>query len=173
MILVCIYVGRGGEWSLPSSIDLIQISRWWWCLVLSHVWLFATPWTVACQALLSMWFPRQEYRSGLPFPSPEDRPNPGTEPMSPALAGGIFTDWITREAPSISIPDLYFEFPHLPAETLPSSLQATVPGLLGAGQMTRDQSCLPNQICFPRAGRPPQLITGTFGKPLGVTRSWP
>ena len=33
MILVCIYVGRGGEWSLPSSIDLFQISRWWWCLV--------------------------------------------------------------------------------------------------------------------------------------------
>ena len=104
-----------------------------------------------------MGFPRQEYRSGLPFPSPEDRPNPGIEPMSPALAGGFFTDWTTREALSISIPDLYFEFPHLPAETLPSSLQATVPGLLGAGQMTRDQSCLPNQICSPRAGRPPLL----------------
>ena len=104
-----------------------------------------------------MGFPRQEYWSGLPFPSPEDRPNPGIEPMSPALAGGFFTDWTTREALSISIPDLYFEFPHLPAETLPSSLQATVPGLLGAGQMTQDQSCLPNQICSPRAGRPPLL----------------
>ena len=44
-----------------------------------------TPWTVACQALLSMGFPRLEYWSGLPFPSPGDLPNPGTEPRSPVL----------------------------------------------------------------------------------------
>ena len=44
-----------------------------------------TPWTVACQASLSMGFPRQEYWSGLPFPSPGDLPNPGIEPWSPAL----------------------------------------------------------------------------------------
>ena len=44
-----------------------------------------TPWTVACQAPLSMGLFRQEYRSGLPFPSPGDLPNPGTEPGSPAL----------------------------------------------------------------------------------------
>ena len=50
-----------------------------------------TPWTVAHQAPLSMGFPRQEYWSGLPFPSPEDLPNPGIKPMSPALAGGFFT----------------------------------------------------------------------------------
>ena len=43
------------------------------------------PWTVAWQAPLSMGFPRQEYWSGLPFPSPGDLPNPGTEPGSPAL----------------------------------------------------------------------------------------
>ena len=43
----------------------------------SRVWLFATPWTVAYQAPLSMGFSRQEYWSGLPFPSPRDRPNPG------------------------------------------------------------------------------------------------
>ena len=42
-----------------------------------------TRWTVAHQALLSMGFSRQEYWSGLPFPSPEDLPNPGTEYMSP------------------------------------------------------------------------------------------
>ena len=41
--------------------------------------------------LLSMGFLRQEYWSGLPFPSPGDLPNPGIEPMSPALAGGFFT----------------------------------------------------------------------------------
>ena len=43
------------------------------------------PWTVACQAPLSIVFPRQEYRSELPFPSPGDLPDPGIEPMSPAL----------------------------------------------------------------------------------------
>ena len=52
---------------------------------LSRVQLFATPWTVACQAPLSMGFSRQEYWSGLPFPSPEDLPNPGIEPESPTL----------------------------------------------------------------------------------------
>ena len=56
--------------------------------VLGPVWLFATPWTVAHQAPLSMGFSRQEYWSGLPFPSPGDLPNPGIEPASlasPAL----------------------------------------------------------------------------------------
>ena len=46
---------------------------------LSHIQLFATPWTVAYQALLSMGFSRQEYWSGLPFPSPGDLPDPGIE----------------------------------------------------------------------------------------------
>ena len=45
----------------------------------------ATPWPVACQAPLSMGFSRQESWSGLPFPSPEDLPNPGIEPGSPTL----------------------------------------------------------------------------------------
>ena len=53
--------------------------------MLSHVWLFMTPWTVACQIPLSMGFPRQEHWSGLPFPSPGDLPNPGIEPGSPVL----------------------------------------------------------------------------------------
>ena len=51
--------------------------------------LFVTPWTVACQAPLSMGFPRQEYWSGLPFPSLRDLSDPGIEPQSlasPALA---------------------------------------------------------------------------------------
>ena len=52
---------------------------------------FATPWTVVHQAPLSIGFPRQESWSGLPFPSPGDLPIPGTEPKSPALAGGFFT----------------------------------------------------------------------------------
>ena len=45
----------------------------------------ATPWTVARQAPLSMGFSRQEYWSGLPFPSPGDLPDPGIKPRSPAL----------------------------------------------------------------------------------------
>ena len=50
---------------------------------LSRIRLFATPWTVACQAPLSMEFSRQEYWSGLPFPSTGDLHNPGIEPGSP------------------------------------------------------------------------------------------
>ena len=53
--------------------------------LLSHVRLFASPWTVAHQAPPSMEFSRQEYWSGLPFPSPGDLPDPGLEARSPAL----------------------------------------------------------------------------------------
>ena len=62
---------------------------------------FATPWTAAHQARLSMGFSRQEYWSGLPCPPPGDLPNPGiepTSPVSPALAGGFFTTGTTWEA---------------------------------------------------------------------------
>ena len=55
-------------------------------LVLSHVWLFTTPWTVAHQAPLSMGFSRQEYWSRLPFPPLGDLPNPGIEPMSSCIS---------------------------------------------------------------------------------------
>ena len=51
----------------------------------SRVQIFATPWAVARQAPLSMGFSRQEYWSGLPFPSPGDLPDPGIEPWSPTL----------------------------------------------------------------------------------------
>jgi len=62
---------------------------------LSRVRLFATPWTVAYQASPSMGFSRQEYWSGLPFPSPGDLPNPGIEPRSPTLEA----DALTSEPP--------------------------------------------------------------------------
>ena len=58
---------------------------------LSRVLLFATPWTVAHQAPPSMGFSRQEYWTGLPFPSPGDLSNPGTEPTSPALQADALT----------------------------------------------------------------------------------
>ena len=66
----------------------------------SHVQLFAIPWTVACQALLSMGFSRQKYWRGLPFPFPGDLPNIGMEPVSltsPALTGRFFTTSTTWE----------------------------------------------------------------------------
>ena len=78
--------------SMTSSIGLIVTrsqkpsSCLWVCVCesLSFVRLFATTRTVARQASLSMEFSRQEYWSGLPFPSPEDPPSPGIEPWSPA-----------------------------------------------------------------------------------------
>ena len=61
------------------------------CLVAQSCLTFVTPQSVAQQALLSMGFPRQEYWSGLPFPSPGDLPSPGIKFTSPALAGRFFT----------------------------------------------------------------------------------
>ena len=56
-----------------------------------------TPWTVACQAPLSMGFSRQEYWSGLPFPSPGDLPDPGIEPGSPTLQAESSLEMILKE----------------------------------------------------------------------------
>ena len=61
------------------------------CLVTKSCRALATPWTVTQQAPLSMGFPRQEYWSGLLFPSPGDLLDPRTEPVSSALAGGFIT----------------------------------------------------------------------------------
>ena len=72
---------------LSPNMDMVVLS-------LSYLTL-STPWTVARQAPLSMGSSRQEYWSGLPFPSPEDLPNPGVEPGSPALRDGLLTcKWI-------------------------------------------------------------------------------
>ena len=68
-------LGRKAMTNLSLSLSLVVKS----CSTL------ATPWTVAYQVPPSMGFSRQEYWSGLPFPSPGDRPNPGIEPESPAL----------------------------------------------------------------------------------------
>ena len=83
-------VGRWGRWRcLVPSIMLVNGDLGWQftmrlCCHFSCVWLFATPLTVAYQTPLSMEFPRQGYRSGLPCPSLGDLPNLGMEPMSPA-----------------------------------------------------------------------------------------
>ena len=84
---------RGGS---PST-DLWCAGAGGGLVAKSHLTL-ATPWTVACPAPLSLGFSRQEYWSGLSFPSPGDLPDPGIEPRSPALqadsciAGRFFTD---------------------------------------------------------------------------------
>ena len=77
---------RAGS-KVTKRINLCMLSHF------SHVRLFANLCTVAHQAPLSMDFSRQEYWSGLPFPTPVGLPNPGIEPKSvesPALAGGFF-----------------------------------------------------------------------------------
>ena len=76
----------------------------------SRVRFFATLWTVAHQAPLSMGFPRQEYWSALPCPPPGDLPDPGIEPTSlfPASAGGFFTTSTTWEALDDPTPDAIF-----------------------------------------------------------------
>ena len=66
---------------------------------LSHVRLFATPWTVAYQAPPSMGFFWQEYWTGFPFPSPEDLPDPGIEPRSLTLQADV----LSSEPPELSI----------------------------------------------------------------------
>ena len=82
-----------------------------------HVQSFANLRTIAQQSRLSMRFSRQEYCTGLPFPPPEDLPNPGIEPaslMSPALAGGFFTTSATC-LPNISPSNLSVLGSHCPS----------------------------------------------------------
>ena len=82
--------------SLLLMLNKVQnISTRWLCMLIrfSHVWLSATLWTVACQALRSMGFSRQEYWNGLPCPPLGNLPDPGIKPvslMSPALADRFF-----------------------------------------------------------------------------------
>ena len=66
---------------------------------LSHIQLFATLWTIAYQAPPSMGFSREEYQSGLPFPSPGDPPNPGIEPRFPTLQA----DALPSELPGLPL----------------------------------------------------------------------
>ena len=71
---------------------------------LSRVRLFAAPWTVAHQTPLPVGFPRQEYWSGVPLPTPGDLPNPGIKPVSPALTCWFFTTKPHLGSPSMNIP---------------------------------------------------------------------
>ena len=94
---------------------------------LSRVRLFATPWTVAYQAPLSMGFSRQEYWSGLLFPSAGDLPRPGIEPQSPSFQADALTSEPPGKPPIPLIPEPWMqEIASQPCNTLLSS-QKLVP----------------------------------------------
>ena len=78
---------EGFQWPQPHLVATQKVK----VKSFSCVRLFATPWTAAHQAPLSMGFSRQEYRSGLPFPSPGDLPDPGFEPRSPTWQADALT----------------------------------------------------------------------------------
>ena len=81
---------------------IVHILNCCYCSVVSYT--FATPWTIACQVPLSMGFPRQQFWSGLPFPSPGDLRNLGIKPASPAWAAAFFP----TEPPGKSAPCKWF-----------------------------------------------------------------
>ena len=81
---------------------------------LSHVQLFATPWTVTYHAPRSMGFSRQEYWNGLPFPSPEDLPDPGIKPGSSALQADV----LLSELPGKSMRKYLLYFGSLSDQTI-------------------------------------------------------
>ena len=80
-------------WATKETLLVIKVKP------RSHIRLFATPWAIGYQAPLSMGLTRQEYWSGLPFPSPGDLPNTGIELGSPALQ----TDALPSEQPGKSL----------------------------------------------------------------------
>ena len=104
-------IGRCYAWVGSQRAAITEVNLWTkvglplpsvkWKL-LSRVRLFVTPWTVVCQAPLSMEFSRPEYLSGWLFPSPGDLPNPGIKPRSPALQA----DSLPSEPPGKPTPDL-------------------------------------------------------------------
>ena len=96
-VAICVgnTMGHGGPRNSQSTCSMFVLCAH----LLSHVRLFETPWTVAHQAPLSMMdSPGKNSGVGKPFPSPGDLPNPGVEPASPALAGGLFTTSATWRA---------------------------------------------------------------------------
>ena len=99
-------IDGGIYWEVKHTIEVKSLSR---------VQLFVTPWTVAHQAPPSMGFSRQEYWSGLPFPSPGDLPDPGIEPRSPALQADALTSEPPGKPQNILLEEDNFNFSLLAA----------------------------------------------------------
>ena len=111
-VIAHIYIYIYRERERERERDLLQNI----CVCVSHSVRSNSSWPWAHQAPLSMGFSRQEYWSGLPFPSPGDLPNPGIKPMSlesPTLAGRFFTTSTTWEAHTI-----YWSLPRLCLQTI-------------------------------------------------------
>ena len=89
LVAMPIYISFNSPHSCQHSSALLFLMMWV-CSV-TQLYVTVTPWTIACQAPFSMQFSRQEYWSGLPFPSPGDLLEPGIKPTSPALVGRFFT----------------------------------------------------------------------------------
>ena len=85
-----------------TGLPLSSFTSEWvseWVKPLSRVRLFATPWTIAYQGPSSTGFSRQEYWSGLPFPSPGDLPNPGIKPRCPTFQADALTSELPGNSP--------------------------------------------------------------------------
>ena len=82
------------HWEYMQNLgdQILCLGAWWRWFSPKLYLTLAAPWTVACQPPLSMGFYRQEYWSGLTFPSPGNLPNPGIKPWSPVLQAELFTD---------------------------------------------------------------------------------
>ena len=120
--------------------------------VLSHVWFFATLWTVDPQAPLFMEFSRKEYWSWLPFPSPADPPKPGTESTvseSPALASRFFTSWATREALGSPQSVSQFSYSVMSEPLQPHESQHTRPPCPSPTTRVHPNSCSLSRWCHP------------------------
>ena len=98
LLYVNYFIYRENQWTLKNSSQRAMLLSVW---VLSRVWIFLNPWTIARQSPLSIGISRQEYWSGYPCPPPGDLPHREIEPtslMSVALAGEFFTTTTTWEA---------------------------------------------------------------------------
>ena len=113
--------------------------------LLSHVQLFATPWTIAYQTSLTMGFSRQEYWSGLPFPSPGDLPDPGIKPRFPTFQADTLPSK-PPEKPSLP-PNEVHSFLESLSWTVFYQVENSTPWILPTG---------PSSI--PKNGSPPFLI---------------
>ena len=118
---------------------------------LSGVWFFVTPWTVALQASLSMGFSRQEYWSGLPWPTSGDLPNPGIESTSPSL----WKDSLPSETPgklkNTGDPGIEPGSPAVQADSLPLSCRGRpqVPWMVPNSSPSTVAIVSPPPYCFP------------------------
>ena len=117
--------------------------------MLSHVWVFATPGTVAYQAPLSMGFSSQEYCSGLPCPPPGDLPSPGIEPRSPALQADSLLSKPLGKTKNTRVGSVQFSHSVMSDSLQPHGLQHARPACPSPTPGVYPNSCPLNQWCQP------------------------